>query len=319
MMVFLIARELSRLGHNVTVFTNTAATALDEFDFKVVRATNGCALLRAVSWSEIYLQFNVSLKGLWPLLVFPRTIVVSHHGIYARGKGTVGVRDKLKYRIARRAINIALSRYVADHLQGDVTVIPDAYDDSVFSLNEAADRSRDLIFVGRLVSDKGVGDLLYALKDLRFRGLSPRLSIVGDGPELANWKALSDSLGLNSQVDFFGVLRGAELAAALNSHRVLVVPSRWAEPFGIVALEAIACGCVVVGSELGGLPEAIGPCGLTFPNGDRGALATRIGQVLRSPTLYADLRNHAAMHLQRHCPKVIASEFERVLLRAARP
>lgn len=317
MMVFLIARELSMRSHDVIVYTSTAAATSDEYNFRVVRAGNGGALLRAVRWSDVYLQFNVSLKGIWPLLIFPRRLVVSHHGIYARADGSVGIRDVLKYQVAGRAVNIALSRYVADHLQKDVTVIPDAYDDSVFSLNEAAVRDRDLVFVGRLVSDKGVDDLLYALEDLRRRGLTPRLSIVGDGPERTSLEALAVSLGLTAQVDFVGVLRGPELAAALNSHRVLVVPSRWAEPFGLVALEGIACGCVVVGSELGGLPEAIGPCGVTYPNGNRAALANRIGEVLLNPRLYADLRSNAAIHLQRHRPEVIASKFEGVLLRAA--
>jgi glycosyltransferase involved in cell wall biosynthesis len=83
----------------------------------------------------------------------------------------------------------------------------------------------------------------------------------------------------------------------LNQHRILVVPSRWPEPFGIVAVEAIACGCVVVGSVEGGLPEAIGPCGLTFPNGETEALAGVLQQLLTNPNKLAALRANAAAHL----------------------
>ena len=61
------------------------------------------------------------------------------------------------------------------------------------------------------------------------------------------------ALGLERQVEFTGVLQGETLVRTLNAHRIMVVPSRTPEPFGVVALEGIACGCVVVGSEGGGL------------------------------------------------------------------
>jgi glycogen synthase len=53
----------------------------------------------------------------------------------------------------------------------------------------------------------------------------------------------------------------------------MAVPSRWAEPFGSVALEGIACGCVVVGTHRKGLPEAIGPAGVTVASLDSAAMA----------------------------------------------
>ena len=72
------------------------------------------------------------------------------------------------------------------------------------------------------------------------------------------------ALSLAENVSFVGPKSGDGLAEILNQHQILVVPSRWAEPFGIVAVEGIACGCVVVGSVAGGLPEAIGGCGVNF-------------------------------------------------------
>src|SRR5689334_13350053 len=74
-----------------------------------------------------------------------------------------------------------------------------------------------------------------------------------------------------SQVELTGIKSGSDLARYLARHRVMAVPSRCEEGFGIVALEGIACGCVVVGTNLGGLPEAIGPVGIVVPNGDSGA------------------------------------------------
>ena len=61
---------------------------------------------------------------------------------------------------------------------------------------------------------------------------------------------------------------GPDVVALLNRHLIIVVPSRWQEPFGLVALEGIACGCVALGANCGGLPNAIGGAGATFLHED---------------------------------------------------
>ena len=143
------------------------------------------------------------------------------------------------------------------------------------------ERTKDIVFLARLVSDKGGDIILEALARMRLQGLTPRLTIVGDGPERANLEAMAHRLGVGPQVIFLGMQTGEALVSILNEHRVMAVPSQLAEPFGVVALEGIACGCVIVGSEGGGLPDAIGPCGLLFPNGDADALADRcLGRLL---------------------------------------
>jgi glycosyltransferase involved in cell wall biosynthesis len=105
----------------------------------------------------------------------------------------------------------------------------------------------------------------------------------------------------------------------LNRHRILVAPSRYQEPFGLVALEGVACGCVAVGSSGADLPEAIGhPCGLTFPNGDVEAMTGCLERALLDPDLRAELRAQAADHLRRHRPEVVAKEYLDVMEVAAR-
>ena len=94
---------------------------------------------------------------------------------------------------------------------------------------------------------------------------------------------------------------------------MLAVPSRWREPFGIVALEGIACGCVVVASEGGGLAEAVGPCGLTFANGDTAALAAQLGRVLGDDRLRRKLADQAPGQLAPHRPAVVAARYRELL------
>src|SRR5262249_24308079 len=139
--------------------------------------------------------------------------------------------------------------------------------------------------------------------------LQPDLTIVGSGPEEEKLSRLARELGLDRQVTFAGQKSGEDLARLLNQHRALVVPSRWAEPLGIVALEGIACGCVVVGSREGGLPEAIGPCGLTFENGNARELANRLKELLLNPGKIDALRKESSAHLARFRADAVASAY----------
>ena len=99
----------------------------------------------------------------------------------------------------------------------------------------------------------------------------------------------------------------------LNRHRILVVPSSYNEPFGIVALEGIACGCAVIGTAGGGLPEAIGPCGLVVPNRDAAALAGAIERVLNDAELRAGFELAAPAHLDPHTVRHVSEAYLKVL------
>ncbi len=160
--------------------------------------------------------------------------------------------------------------------------------------------------------------LLEALGLLRAQGLTPRLTVIGDGPERASLQQLARDLQVEDTVTLVGAKNGDELVRLLNRHQILVVPSRWAEPFGIVALEGLACGCVVVGSEGGGLPDAIGPGGPTFPNGDAPALAQALAGLLTDPARQAAYREQAADHLARHTPAAVANAYLEVFEAARR-
>src|SRR5205807_922058 len=169
-----------------------------------------------------------------------------------------------------------------------------------------AGRDRDLIFVGRLVSEKGLDLLLEALARLGARGWRPQLTVIGSGAQHSAMEEMTARLDLRDQVKFAGAKSPSEIAEALNRHKILVAPSRYDEPFGVVALEGIGCGCAVIGSNGGGLPEAIGPCGITFPNGDVDALAKAIEKLLREPDERHRLAENAATHLSQFQPATIA-------------
>jgi glycogen synthase len=300
----LLADRLTRLGHQVTVVTQTAAAdadGADVFAFRVLRRPGPLALLRAVHSCDVFFQANVSLRGLWPLLLIRRPWAVSHHSWYCRSDGRIAWQDRIKrYLLRFAAVSVSVSRAMAADLESPSLVIPNAYRDDLFRILPEVERRLDLVFLGRLVSDKGVDLLIAALGLLAERGLRPHLTVVGDGPELPGLQAQASRLGVAEQIEWFGIRKDSELALLLNRHRILMVPSRYYEPFGVVALEGIACGCVVVGSAGGGLPEAIGPCGRTFPNGSVNDLTAILAAILQDPEQLAQLRTGAAEHLAKH-------------------
>lgn len=312
----MLAEEFVKMGHEVRVVTQTPASERDELSFEILRRPSAGALCRVVRWCDVFFHNNISLQTAWPLALIRRPWVIAHHTWIARPNGRLGWQDRLKLRLLRFASSIAVSRAVAESLPVASVVVPDPYNDELFREEPNARREKELIFVGRLVSDKGADILIDALGQLRPRDLTPRLTIIGEGPERETLRQLASEPGVEEQICFVGSKTGPELVELLNEHQILVVPSRWQEPFGIVALEGIACGCVVVGSSGGGLKEAIGACGVTVPNGNALALAGALEELLRQPKQLAAYRANADEHLRRHRRGVVASEYLKVMLTA---
>ena len=94
-------------------------------------------------------------------------------------------------------------------------------------------------FAGRLVPKKGVDVLLHAMVLLRKRVPEVRLIVAGDGPERIGLERLAAELGIRDAVDFLGHLAQDQAEHALGAAWVQAVPSRWEEPFGLVAAEAM--------------------------------------------------------------------------------
>jgi glycogen synthase len=306
----LLAREFVAQGHEVRVVTQTPGNG--DFPFAVIRRPGALELIRQVRWCDVFLQNNISLRTLWPLLFVRRPFFITHQTWITNPDGSTGWQHLLKRFLLRRATSFAISEAIANSLPVPSVRIGNPYDDTIFN-DGIGSRTRDLIFVGRLVSDKGAGVFLDALKLL---DTQPTVTIVGDGPERPALEKQAAASQLH--VEFAGSRRGEQLADLLRQHEILVVPSLWREPFGIVALEGIACGCVVIGSTGGGLPEAIGPCGVTFPNGNAQALADAIKRLLDDPAERDRLRRNAAAHLARFVPRRVTALYLETMAKTSR-
>jgi glycosyltransferase involved in cell wall biosynthesis len=152
-------------------------------------------------------------------------------------------------------------------------------------------------YVGRLVREKGVDVLLSAIRDLV---VPAYLTIVGEGPEKEHLRKLASSGSLSDRCVFIPSVPQSEIPQVMSRFDVLVLPSRarpgWKEQFGRVLIEGMASGAVVVGSNSGDIPNVIGDAGLTFREGDSGALCA----ILRRLATSESLRNaHRAAGIRR--------------------
>lgn len=315
--VDILATEWSRQGIHVTVVTATPTSAKDSFPFRVLRQPSFIKTVLAYRSADVVILANISLWGLLPMLFCgarrPRW-VATHHIWYENPGRPASLFDRLKKSLARFADgNISVSCSVDRFLQLHAHVIANPYNHQLFRRLPEIEKNRELVFLGRLVSDKGCDLLLDALVRLRAHGLSPSLTIIGSGPEQHVLECKVQQFHLHEQVCFAGPQFGENLVRLLNQHQIMVVPSRWNEPFGIVALEGIACGCLVIGSSGGGLSEAIGPCGWTFPNGNIDALADALTAALTQPDKVATCLSHGPGHLREHEQQVVSARYAEVI------
>src|SRR5947207_222129 len=140
-------------------------------------------------------------------------------------------------------------------------------------------------FVGRLVPQKGLDNLLQALA--LQRGLKWRLTIVGDGPEREPLEALATELRLAARVRWTGGLPTDQVANLWPDLDVLVMPSRsseeWREANGQVLMEAMANEVAVLGTDSGVIPELIGDSGVVVPAGDTPMLSMALAKLSEQP------------------------------------
>jgi glycosyltransferase involved in cell wall biosynthesis len=207
------------------------------------------------------------------------------------------------------ALIVANSRFLAREIvAGDpaladrVRILTPGIELERFTADETAPvRRAGVLFVGRLVKRKGADVLVEAMAAID--GAARRLTIVGDGPEATPLAALAGQIGV--ELDLRGDIGRDEVAATMHRAAVVVVPSVYREPLGLVAIEAMAAGAIVVVSATGGLTESVedGVTGLTVPPGNHAALTDAIEHALAiaddpvaGPAMRAAARSTAETH-----------------------
>ncbi len=162
-----------------------------------------------------------------------------------------------------------------------------------------------LLFVGRIEPLKGIDTLIEAIAIMRQRQVYVCLSVVGGNldeeqtalsDEMARLQALREKYGLHDLVAFLGRRGQDTLPYYYSAAKAVVVPSHY-ESFGMVALEAMACGTPVVASQVGGLAFLVqdGVTGFTVPVDEPQALADRLTMLIQDASLRKRMGEQAAL------------------------
>ncbi len=183
---------------------------------------------------------------------------------------------------------------------------------------------RMVLFVGRIEPLKGVDTLIRAMACLRHTGFDypVRLAIIGGDPEadpqqmsaeMLRLQKLCDELNLGQNVVFMGKRGQDTLQYYYSAAEVLVMPSHY-ESFGMVALEAMACGTPVIASDVGGLSFLVqdGQTGFTVPDDEPEALCDKLAALLGDPRLRASMGRCAAEYAQGYSWDKIAGQIVEV-------
>ncbi len=193
--------------------------------------------------------------------------------------------------LSRAAAVIAVSRSLRDEYAvrrsgRPPTVIPNGVDTAFFHPARAVRRLPErLLFAGRLAPQKGVDTVIRAVAELALDG-EWRLIVAGEGEWRPTYMRLARDLGVGNRVEWLGWLPREALRRELWGCAALLMPSRY-EPFGLSALEGMACGTPVVGSDVGGLAELVreGDSGVLVPPDSPGKLAAAVRELTSSPEL----------------------------------
>lgn len=259
-------------------------------------------------------------------------VVIGEHGaragMYRSDRftaDTISLLSRLLYPLADRIV--AISRGVQNYLIEDVKVseqkiihIPNPVDiDRIRKLSEepvdhpwfVAKDLRVVLWVGRIGPVKGLSNLIGAFERV-VRQTDARLIIVGEGPELNKTRDLAKQKGLAEKVDFVGFQSNPYRYMSRSS---VFAFSSLSEGFGLVLVEAMACGLPVVSTDCVAGPAEIlqnGRCGILVPVGDEEALAEGIISVLTNRQLREQLASAAARRVTDFDPTRAVASYERV-------
>jgi len=231
------------------------------------------------------------------------------------------VLDAVSGRFADRII--AVSDHTREQLrdlyrfdESKLVTVPPGIDTDRFGQTTGAhpsvsDDRTSILVLSRLDPRKGIDKAVRAFA--RLDGIDAELLIAGTGRLEFSLKELAEELGVRGDVQFLGFVPDEELPELYASADLFVLPSEY-EGFGIVFLEAMACGTPVVGTAVGGVPTAVdaGETGYLVERDDVAALADRMADLLLEPDTYDAMAQSSVEWAAAHDWREIAGRVEQV-------
>lgn len=348
-----LARHLAHLGRRVTVLTARFAELPHDEQQGGVRVVRLPALRskqdRSDTLEQISFLLSAAIFGLpWVLRLRPQAVLAFFgapsgvavwfwslflslpYVVSLRGGDVPGFRPydfarqhrllaPLLRRVWRRARSVVANSQglralgAAFETKVPIAVIPNGVDVEQFTVSERDWQPARLLFVGRVVFQKGLDVLLEALSGLK--ELAWDLTIVGDGPRRADLEAQAEHLGIAERITFAGWKNGPALAAAYAQANLFAYASRH-EGMPNALLEAMASGLPAVATHIAGNEELVaeGETGLLVPSEDPAALRAALVQLIADPALRQRYGAEARKRVQtRYSWQTVASQYAALL------
>ena len=339
-----IAGELAQRGHHVTVFTRRYhGRPYQEWrDGYLIRRRNELPVsgvrmvwdtfpaLRDIGWHrprpQVLLCYQTSNSGL--IGVFAQSLLGIPTVVSIRGNREYRIRGSRVSRLMvpavyRRAqflivqsphlvedlhaqLRLGGEADLSEQLKSKVRVIPNG----IRPLRGIRSTGNKVVYVGRLIKNKGVADLLLATKELP----GQEVLIVGDGPDRGRLEKLAQGM----RVVFAGQVAPSSVIDYLQQARVLVLPSQLGDGLPNVILEAMACGVPVVATRTAGIPDVVRheQTGFLFEMGDTQQMAMYIDSIMKDDGLWQRMGDRSLEVVQAYSWDVIVPQIEQLLVDA---
>ena len=205
----------------------------------------------------------------------------------------------------------------------DIAIVPNGIDlkeyISELPVQNVEGAEKRILFVGRLHPVKGVQYLLQAMQMVHEEVPGAKLILVGDGEERESLEKLTDSLGIRECVEFVGGVPHEKIPDYMHHADVFVLPSL-SEGFGIVNLEAMACGLPIVATRVGGIPDIIedGTNGYLVDTMNQEQLAEALLKLLQDEKLRRDISGNNREKAKKYRWDAVAATLEGIYQKSVR-
>jgi glycogen(starch) synthase len=249
-----------------------------------------------------------------------RTVLTLHDNSlaqHARGLGP-GLLDAVDIIAAISQWNRAYIAGCDPRVEARLRVIPNALPSPAVAPAPLPATFR-LLGLGRLVREKGFDLAIRAFAEVAQRFPESTLTLAGEGKDAETLRQLAAKTGLGSRIHFTGWVDPENVPALINQHSAVIMPSRWQEPFGLVALQAAQMGRAIIASDSGALPEIVvdGVTGALVPNENLPAYVQALRNFIETPTLVERLGQQARRHVETAFPfEAFIAKYEAAYLDA---
>ncbi len=313
---YTLANYWVKQGHHVIVVTDTPDNGqnIRLYNFSVIRCPSSNIWNSVLNTSDVIISNGYSFRYLATWLLSRKPFIWIHQTyIPAIVQPIHNLKDSVRALLGRIVLpladcNIYISCAVQRQVGGTKGVV-------IYNPVEAHFRkllipiNNDFAFFGRMISAKGVDVLLKALAICKQKGKIYQIDLYGEGSSLHQLQELAQTLEVASQLRWYPFVQGKTLVEAMNAAGTVIVPSQWAEPMGVVAVEAMACAKAVIGSRRGGLGEVLKGYGMTFENGNAEELAKCMIEVKENPDLRLSLEEKCYQRAQDFSIDAVASKY----------